>query len=323
ISFVNKLISKIYSFEDPSLEVQVFNRSFKNPIGLAAGFDKNAEMIPSLTAIGFGHIEVGTITSLPQEGNSRPRIFRLKKDHALINSMGFPSSGKEEVVSNLSKLTINKDLILGINIGKNKLVSIDDAASNYIESFNALKPFADYFVLNISSPNTPELRKLQEKDRLKELISKISENNEKNIPLLIKIAPDLTDQELDDIVEVSLESKISALIATNTTFSRENLKSKLDFNGGLSGKPLREKSLEFTRKLSSRLDNKIPIIAVGGIFNSEDVIDSIRAGASLVQLYTSLTYKGAALINKINRDLFDYLKKEKIHSIQDLIGIDS
>ncbi|MBK6976916.1 MAG: quinone-dependent dihydroorotate dehydrogenase [Cytophagaceae bacterium] len=297
---------------NPQLAKKVMGLSFKNPIGLAAGFDKNAQWIDELDCLGFGFIEIGTITPKPQDGNPKPRLFRLKKDLALINRMGFNNLGIEEAVKNLKKR--NSDIIIGGNIGKNKITDNADALNDYLLTFNGLKDWVDYFVVNVSSPNTPGLRELQEKEPLKKILVALqAENQVARKPILLKIAPDLTDSQLDDIVDIVLESGIDGVIATNTTLSREGLntdKSVVDNigAGGLSGKPLTKRSTEVIRYLNKKGEGKFVIIGVGGIYNAKDAKEKLEAGASLVQVYSGFIYEGMAIAKKIN----DGLLKEGI-----------
>lgn len=301
--------SKIYVVNDKRLERKVFGLTFKNPVGLAAGFDKNASMYDDLAYCGFGFIEIGTVTPKGQPGNDKPRLFRVKDDEGIINRMGFNNHGVEEVIANLKRK--KTDVLIGGNIGKNKVTPNENAVDDYVYSFNHLFDFVDYFVVNVSSPNTPNLRELQEKEPLKKLL--LALKNENNLkpnpkPILLKIAPDLTNEQLDDIVEIVEEVKLDGLIATNTTISREGLKTSSDDieaigAGGLSGKPVKERSTEVIRYLSEKSNKSFPIIGVGGIHSAEDAIEKIEAGASLIQLYSGFIYEGPALIRKINKAL--------------------
>ena len=298
---------KKYIIEDPSLERTVFGLKFKNPVGLAAGFDKNARYFNQLAYCGFGFIEVGTVTPLPQEGNPKKRLFRLPKDHALINRMGFNNDGVEAMVRQLKKKQSN--LIIGGNIGKNKTTPNENAFDDYKICFETLHPWVDYFVVNVSSPNTPNLRELQEKAPLTALLSGLVELNlkkEQQRPILLKIAPDLSNQQLDDIIEIVHLTKIDGVIATNTTIQRDNLKTTQieKFGaGGLSGKPLTVRSTEVIRYLATKSNNAFPIIGVGGIHSPGDAKEKIKAGATLIQLYTGFVYEGPGLIRKINNTL--------------------
>ena len=292
----------LYLVDDKRLETEVFGLKFKNPVGLAAGFDKDAKLYDELSNFGFGFIEIGTLTPVGQEGNPKKRLFRLKEDSAIINRMGFNNGGVNEAVERLKK---NKGVLIGGNIGKNKLTPNDDATSDYEICFEALFDFVDYFVVNVSSPNTPNLRELQEKEPLKQLLNTLQNKNlakPKQKPILLKIAPDLTDSQLLDIIEIVNETKIAGVIATNTTLSREGLQSDNKGEmGGLSGKPLTSRSTEVIRFLSEKSNKSFPIIGVGGIHTAKDALEKLDAGASLVQLYTGFIYEGPALIRSINK----------------------
>jgi dihydroorotate dehydrogenase len=301
------LWTRLYRVEDIRLERTVFGIRFKNPVGLAAGFDKNASMYNDLAYCGFGFIEIGTVTPKGQPGNDTDRLFRLKKDSAIINRMGFNNDGVESAVKNLKKRKTN--LIIGGNIGKNKVTPNEDAVTDYIISFNALFDYVDYFVVNVSSPNTPNLRELQEKEPLKALLTALKlENQQKTVqkPILLKIAPDLTNEQLDDIIEIIDDVKLDGVIATNTTISRENLLTAEEEltaigAGGVSGKPLTKRSTEVIRYLSTKSNKSFPIIGVGGIHSEADALEKLAAGADLIQLYTGFIYEGPALIKRINQ----------------------
>jgi len=313
IRFFNKigfgsLFKSIYEVKDARLEREVFGIKFKNPVGLAAGFDKDAKLYQELSNFGFGFIEIGTLTPVGQEGNPKKRLFRLKEDNAIINRMGFNNGGVLEAVERLKN---NNGVLIGGNIGKNKVTPNEDAVNDYEICFEALFPYVDYFVVNVSSPNTPNLRALQEKEPLKKLLqtlqvknetmSVISSGVEKHKPILLKIAPDLTDEQLLDIIEIVNETKIAGVIATNTTLSREGLQSENKAEmGGLSGKPLTKRSTEVIRFLSEKSNKSFPIIGVGGIHSADDAIEKLEAGASLVQLYTGFIYEGPQLVKDIN-----------------------
>ena len=293
--------------KDTRLEREVFGLKFENPVGLAAGFDKDAKLFDELGAFGFGFVEIGTVTPLPQQGNPKPRLFRLKQDHGLINRMGFNNSGIEAVTS---KLRRNKTkLIIGGNIGKNKLTPNEDAVSDYEICFEKLFPYVDYFAVNVSSPNTPGLRDLQEKAPLTALLNRLQELNsakDKRKPILLKIAPDLTNAQLDDIITIVADTKIDGVIATNTTIDRNGLKTdknklKAIGDGGLSGKPVKSRSTEVIKYLADTSNKAFPIIGVGGIHSPEDALEKLDAGATLVQLYTGFIYEGPALIKRINK----------------------
>ena len=311
---VRALWRSFYVIEDKRLERTVFGLTFKNPVGLAAGFDKNATMYNDLSHCGFGFIEIGTVTPKGQPGNDKPRLFRLKKDNAIINRMGFNNGGMELAVENLNKR--KTDLLIGGNIGKNKVTPNEEADNDYILCFNELYPYVDYFVVNVSSPNTPNLRALQEKEPLMALLSKLkNERSEKDHskPILLKIAPDLTNEQLDDIILIVTEVGIDGVIATNTTISRDNLKSDQKMvekigAGGVSGKPLTSRSTEVIAYLHQKSNGAFPIIGVGGIHSPKDAIEKLNAGASLVQVYTGFIYKGPGLVKKINKELLNEVK---------------
>lgn len=296
------LFRALYEVKDSRLETEVFGLKFKNPVGLAAGFDKNAVLYQELSNFGFGFIEIGTLTPKAQDGNPKKRLFRLKEDSAIINRMGFNNGGVEEAVLRLKK---NNGVLIGGNIGKNKVTPNEEATSDYEICFEALFDYVDYFVVNVSSPNTPNLRALQDKEPLTELLQTLQNKNlakPKQKPILLKIAPDLTDEQLLDIIDIVIETKIAGVIATNTTLSREGLASENKIEtGGLSGKPLTKRSTEVIRFLAEKSNKSFPIIGVGGIHSAEDAIEKLEAGASLVQLYTGFIYEGPALVKAINK----------------------
>jgi dihydroorotate dehydrogenase len=296
------LFLALYEVKDSRLETEVFGLKFKNPVGLAAGFDKNAVLYKELSNFGFGFIEIGTITPKAQNGNPKKRLFRLKEDSAIINRMGFNNGGVDEAVLRLKQ---NNGVLIGGNIGKNKVTPNQEATSDYEICFEALFDYVDYFVVNVSSPNTPNLRALQDKEPLTELLQTLQNKNlakPKQKPILLKIAPDLTDEQLLDIIDIINETKIAGVIATNTTLSRDGLSSENKIEmGGLSGKPLTKRSTEVIRFLSEKSNKSFPIIGVGGIHTAEDAIEKLEAGASLVQLYTGFIYEGPALVKAINK----------------------
>ena len=303
---IPSLIRGCYRVEDKRLEREVFGLKFKNPVGLAAGFDKDAKLFNELSDFGFGFIEIGTLTPKPQPGNPKKRLFRLKADQAIINRMGFNNGGVEEAVERLKK---NKGVLIGGNIGKNKVTPNEEAVNDYILAFNALFDHVDYFVVNVSSPNTPNLRALQDKEPLTNLLNTLQSLNAKkevSKPILLKIAPDLNEDQLTDIIDIVSDAGIAGVIATNTTIEREGLKDgNKEETGGLSGKPLTDRSTEVIRFLSEKSNKAFPIIGVGGIHSADDAIAKLEAGADLVQLYTGFIYEGPALIKAINKKLLD------------------
>ncbi len=307
IPFVSGIIRSMYQFNDKKLERTLFGITFKNPVGLAAGFDKNAVLYNELANFGFGFIEIGTVTPKGQEGNPKKRIFRLKDDKGLINRMGFNNDGVEAAIKNLKK---NKgNVIIGGNLGKNTLTQPDSYTNDYCKVFTELHPFVDYFVLNVSCPNVGSHAKLDDVSYLKELITavqKLNNQQEKQKPILLKIAPDLNNQQLDEIIELVAETKIDGVIASNTSVNREGLKVSNDRlqqigNGGLSGQPVRERSTKVIQYLSEKSNKSFPIIGVGGIHSAEDALEKINAGADLVQIYTGFIYEGPKLIKSINK----------------------
>ena len=318
IKFASKIgldgiLKSMYVLKDPRLEKEVFGLKFTNPVGLAAGFDKNALLYNELANFGFGFVEIGTLTPKPQAGNPKKRLFRLKADKAIINRMGFNNNGVFEAVEQLKK---EHKVLIGGNIGKNKSTPNKEAIKDYLVCFDALFDHVDYFVVNVSSPNTPGLRELQDKEPLTALLKELKLQNQKYTvkkegiqkPILLKIAPDLTDDQLLDIIDIVAETKIDGIIATNTTISRENLKSSLvdtEEKGGLSGKPLTKRSTEVIRFLSEKSNKAFPIIGVGGIHSAEDAIEKLEAGADLVQVWTGFVYEGPRLIKEINKAILD------------------
>ncbi|WP_139924668.1 quinone-dependent dihydroorotate dehydrogenase [Hymenobacter sp. DG01] len=304
------LLRGLYDYQHPSLEREVFGLPFRNPVGIAAGFDKNAELTDELAALGFGFVEIGTVTPRPQPGNPQPRLFRLPQDEALVNRMGFNNQGAEAAADRLRQRR-NRNLIIGGNIGKNKDTPNELAAQDYVACVEALHEVVDYFVVNVSSPNTPNLRQLQEREPLIALLQQVQERNQAlptPRPLLLKIAPDLTDSQLDDILLIAREAELSGLVATNTTISRTGLTTpEAQVNalgaGGLSGRPLRQRATEVIRYLSRQSRGKMPIIGVGGIHSAQDAQEKLAAGAALVQLYSGFIYEGPSLVKQINQAL--------------------
>lgn len=310
------IFRSIYKIENPKLERELFGLKFPNPVGLAAGFDKDAKLYKELSNFGFGFIEIGTVTPKAQPGNNKPRLFRLREDSAIINRMGFNNGGVDEAVERLKKnpstaLGETKHVLIGGNIGKNKVTPNEEAVNDYVICFEALFDYVDYFVVNVSSPNTPNLRALQEKKPLTDLLQTLQDrNNEMSLraqsrsrkPILLKIAPDLTDEQLLDIIEIVATTKIDGVIATNTTISREGISSENKKEmGGLSGKPLNKRATEVIRFLSEKSNKAFPIIGVGGIHSAQDAMEKLDAGASLVQLYTGFIYEGPGLVKEINK----------------------
>lgn len=302
------ILQRLFFVRSPRLARELFGIKFPNPVGLAAGFDKNAEYLHSMKNLGFGFIEIGTVTPKGQPGNPKPRLFRLPADQALINRMGFNNEGMEAAIERLKKRP--KNLIVGGNIGKNKVTPNEEATTDYLLCFEALFPYVDYFVVNVSSPNTPDLRELQDKKPLTALLSELQkENNKKETrkPILLKIAPDLSDEQLDDILDIVSTTQIDGIIATNTTISRDGLTtSAARVNaigpGGLSGQPVRARSTEVIRYLRDR-NQEIPIIGVGGINNPEQALEKLAAGANLIQIYSGFVFQGPSLIKKINQSI--------------------
>ncbi len=305
----NSFLRSLFNYEHPSLERELFGIKFKNPVGLAAGFDKDARLIDEMACMGFGFIEIGTLTPQPQSGNDKPRLFRLSEDQALINRMGFNNKGVLTAVERLKKR--KSSVVIGGNIGKNKITPNEQALDDYAFCFEALYNHVDYFVINVSSPNTPGLRELQEKDPLRKLLSYIkglSLAKPKPKPVLLKIAPDLSQEQLDDVIEILQETATDGVIATNTTILRDGLtteRNTLDQigSGGLSGKPLSVRSTEVIRYLREKLRPGFPIIGVGGIMTPEDAIEKLKAGADLIQLYTGFVYEGPGIVKRINKEI--------------------
>ncbi|QCR20939.1 quinone-dependent dihydroorotate dehydrogenase [Pontibacter sp. SGAir0037] len=314
LPLAKSICSNMFTVQDKRLERELFGLKFPNPVGLAAGFDKDARLIDEFTSFGFGFIEIGTLTPKPQAGNDKPRLFRLPSDQAIINRMGFNNEGVDAAVTRLRNR--KSKVIVGGNIGKNKITPNEQALSDYLYCFKALYEVVDYFVVNVSSPNTPDLRALQEKEPLQQLLLALQEQNNRMPqpkPLLLKIAPDLNEHQLNDIIEIAIEANLSGLIATNTTISRDGLHTPAGRvsaigAGGLSGKPLTKHSTEIIRYLRQHLPPQIKIIGVGGIMSAADALEKLDAGADLVQLYTGFIYEGPGLISQINRKLLDRVK---------------
>jgi len=310
IGFARSILRGLYTVKHHSLERKIMGLTFKNPVGLAAGFDKNGELVEEFESLGFGFIEIGTVTPKSQPGNAKPRLFRLPKDEALINRMGFNNDGVESMVNQLKQTNHNK-IIIGGNIGKNKLTPNTNAVSDYTACFNSLFPYVDYFAVNVSSPNTPNLRALQQKEPLQNLLNELQHINHQQKqpkPILLKVAPDLSEEQLSDIVEIILATNLTGVIATNTTISRDNLitpKKQIDSYGpgGLSGKILNNRSLNVIKLLRTQLGPEKVIIGVGGIDSAQTAKKLIEAGADLIQIYSGLVYKGPSLVKRINKEL--------------------
>lgn len=304
---IKSILRFLFDQRDPRLERKILGLTFRNPVGLAAGFDKDARLVDELACLGFGFIEIGTVTPMSQPGNDKPRLFRLPEDQALLNRMGFNNEGVVAAASRLSRR--RSDIIVGGNLGKSKVTPNEDAESDYVIGIHALYPFVDYFVVNVSSPNTPGLRELQEKEPLRKILNRVKAviaAKKKNKPVLLKIAPDLSDDQLDDVIEILKDTGTDGVIATNTTIGRDSLKTQPNIlerigAGGLSGMPLAGRSTEVIRYLRLQLGKDFPIIGVGGIMAPKDAAEKISAGADLVQVYTGFIYEGPGFVKKINQ----------------------
>ena len=332
VGFLAGVLEGLFVVEDSRLRVTFGPLSFPNPVGLAAGFDKNGKAIKVWPGFGFGFIEIGAVTAHQQPGNPKPRLFRLPKDYALINRLGFNNEGAEAIASKLAALGKNgkvPKIPLGINIGRSKVVETRDAAADFLFTFERLYPYGDYFTLNVSSPNTPHLRDLQEKSLLKDLLETIQEKNRglasksksKEKPILVKIAPDMEFSQVDEIIEVAQSLSVTGIIATNTTaFLRETLITRNDEPGGLSGKPLKAKATSFIRHIYTATQGRLPIIGAGGIFTAEDAYEKIQAGATAVQIYTGFVYEGPAAVKRINCGLLQLMEQEGFKSVSEVVG---
>ena len=320
VGIIRRLITANYAPRAAVLQTEQFGLIFKNLVGLGAGFDKNAKYLKELECLGFGFVEIGTVTPLPQAGNEKPRLFRLPKDKALINRMGFNNDGVKLISERLRqwknghRLTVNgQQLIIGGNIGKNKMTPNEEAWKDYEICFKELHPYVDYFVVNVSSPNTPGLRELQEKESLRKILSHLQTFNTNQSlpkPLLLKIAPDLTNEQLDDVIDLALEIKLDGLVATNTTISREGLSPESGVRsrelGGLSGQPLQQRSTEIIKYISQKAKGQITVIASGGIFTGNNAKEKLEAGASLVQVWTGFIYEGPGIVKNICKEISNH-----------------
>lgn len=321
IAPLKKIITSQFSVNNSKLQTNFLGLTFKNPVGLGAGFDKNAMYLTELEAMGFGFVEIGTVTPKGQAGNDKPRLFRLPKDKALINRMGFNNDGAEIIAERLKKWrsTVSSSMIIGGNIGKNKVTPNEDAWKDYETCFKILHPYVDYFVVNVSSPNTPGLRALQEKDSLKQILtnlqavqqSMVATTNVTSKPILLKIAPDLTNEQLDDVIDLAMEIKLDGLVATNTTISRGGLSTNSEKvnaigAGGLSGLPVKKRSTEVVQYIHQKTNSSIPLIASGGIFTGEDAKEKMQTGAQLIQVWTGFIYIGPAIAKNICKKLLMY-----------------
>ncbi len=326
------VLERLFSIQDPRLQVKIDSLTFPNPVGLAGGFDKNAVAVRTIASFGFGFMEIGAVTALAQPGNPKPRLYRLPEDQALINRLGFNNEGAVVIAQRLRALRENGKPLkipLGINLGRSKIVQTQDAVADFLSAFDQVFPYGDFFTLNVSSPNTPQLRDLQEKNLLRGLLQAIQGKNrelsarlgQRPKPILVKIAPDMEFSQADDIIDVAMSEKISGVIATNATaFLRETLISGSQEPGGLSGKPLRCLATSFVRHLYRAVGGKLPIIGVGGIFSAEDAYEKITAGATAVQIYTGFVYEGPVAVKRINQGLIRLLECDGYRSIAEAVG---
>ena len=316
-----EVLAKLYQVSDPRLEQQIFGLNFKNPLGLAAGFDKQCLLGKLLTALGFGHLEIGSLTRRPQVGNPKPRLFRLEEDRALINRMGFNSHGMDLVLPRLERLMAWKHRpVVGLSITKNREIPVSGSALDQTELFKLVQGSADYIILDVSCPNTPDAAELQQRDRLIELFQSIHRANTRGVPVLSKLSPDLSWKQLDEALEVCLATGISGIIATNTTLKRQGLAWKGSEVGGLSGAPIHKRALEVVGYVHRQTAGKLPIIGVGGVFSGHDAYQMICAGASLVQIYTALVYEGPGVVGRILRELSEIIEKTSARNISELVG---
>lgn len=328
VPLAGSLLRAMYDVKEmPELEVELFGTQYKHPVGLAAGLDKNGEAVKAFSSVGLSHIEVGTVTPLPQPGNELPRLYRLPEDDALINRMGFNNEGTEAMASYLEKATPAR-VPIWVNIGKNKVTPNEQATDDYRKCIQDLYSLGDVFVINISSPNTPDLRKLQHGAYLTELLEAATDEMKRQAagqpvkPIILKISPDLTNEQLNEIIESVMKSGVSGIMATNTTISRdESLQSSRQSEpGGLSGKPLATRSTEVIHDIYKLTEGKLPIIGCGGVFTGQDAYDKICAGASLIQIYTSMIYHGPAVTKNMAKELLQLLRRDGHSHIQDAVG---
>lgn len=331
-NLVKNRLQQSFCLQDSRLSQSLFGLQFPNPVGLAAGFDKDGVAIPMWSSLGFGFAEVGTVTSVAQPGNPRPRLFRLPKDQAALNRMGFNNCGAAAMAARLAKLSSKPDSLIpiGINLGKSKVTPLTEAANDYGHSFKLLKKYGDYFVVNVSSPNTPGLRKLQDATMLASILDALGAENDLQKPIFVKIAPDLEWEAITEIVSLVQSYKLAGIIATNTTIKREQLKTQVlkqtgklisEEAGGISGKPVCERSTEIIRYIWQQTQGEIPIIGVGGIFTAEDAWNKITAGASLVQVYTGWVYEGPGMIRRILQGLLLKLEQNGLSNISEAVGL--
>jgi len=335
VDFLAPILEPFFSLSDSRLQVGIGPLSFANPVGLAGGFDKNGKAIKIWPAFGFGFIEIGAVTALAQPGNPKPRLVRLPKDHALINRLGFNNEGAEAIGAHLGAMLgngVRLKIPLGINIGRSKVVKTGDAAKDYLFTFERLYPFGDFFTLNVSSPNTPNLRELQEKNLLKELLEAIQGKNRELAkkqgsgakPIFVKVDPDMSFQQLDEVMGVLEAQQVTGIIATNATaFLREKLTTLVNEPGGLSGKPLRERATSFIRHIYQATKGRLPIIGVGGIFTAEDAYEKIKAGATAVQILTGFVYEGPCAVKRINQGLLRLIERDGFKNISEAVGSDT
>ncbi|MBI1993201.1 MAG: quinone-dependent dihydroorotate dehydrogenase [Deltaproteobacteria bacterium] len=335
MGFLASVLEPLFSVSDSRLHVKIGPLSFANPVGLAGGFDKNGKAIRSWPAFGFGFIEIGAVTARGQPGNPKPRLIRLPKDQALINRLGFNNDGAEAVRARLDSIRDSGGwprIPLGINVGRTKAVETKDAAADYLFTFERLYPFGDFFTLNVSSPNTPNLRELQEKNLLKELLQAIQAKNRELAqklgpgakPIFVKVDPDMSFQQLDEVIDVLESQQVTGVIATNATaFLREKLTVGANEPGGLSGKPLRERATSVIRHIYQATKGRLPIIGVGGIFTAEDAYEKIKAGASAVQILTGFVYEGPCAVKRINQGLLRLMERDGFKNISEAVGADA